>query len=95
MALATMVEVRVALARSDKVALPERSPPKVMTGSLSMTVAEAIFPPSISKLEPSISTAPAVSLPVRVKAATLVGSRVPPKLCVPAPALIFPLTFSL
>ncbi len=45
-------------------------------------VAALISPPSMSKLEPSISVAPAVSFPVRVKAAILAAVSVvmPPTL---------------
>ena len=41
------VAVKVALPKLLKVALPERSPPKVITGDLLIVTAEAISPPSI------------------------------------------------
>ena len=78
-ASAVMVAVNVAFPRLVRVALPDKSPPRVITGDLFMVTELAISPPFISKLPPSISLLSKVTFPAVVKVVTVsAGMFTPP-----------------
>ena len=78
-ASAVIVAVKVALPKLVRVAAPDKSPARVITGDLLMVVALAISPPLMSKLPPSISLLSKVTFPAVLNVVTVsAGILTPP-----------------
>ena len=78
-ASAVTVAVKVAFPNAVRVALPDKSPARVIVGDLLMVTELAISPPLISKLPPSISLLSKVTFPAVVKVVTVrLGMFTPP-----------------